>query len=79
MTKYAFGRAKGFFYHPDCTVGTGIPPVRAPEANAKTYVFDALRIIGALILPFFLEIHKVFRRKNVFIRTQILSQFVLVV
>ena len=31
MTKCAFGaRAEGLFYHPDCTVGTGIPPVHAP-------------------------------------------------
>ena len=35
MTKYApgAGSAESLFYHPDCTVGTGISPVHATISN----------------------------------------------
>ena len=42
--------------------------------SADQFVFGILRIIRALILSLFLEIHQVFLRKSAFIRTQILSQ-----
>ena len=43
-------------------------------SKLRTTCFGIFRKICALTLPFFLEIHKVFLRKNVFIRTHIFSE-----
>lgn len=47
------------------------------KANAEQIGGGALRIICALILSLFLAMHKVWRQKSAFVRTQILSQFAL--